>query len=75
MGQVASYNGLAAYPGYLLQQKLKHSCSRLRLQHFSYHALHAALHCTASAFLPACYVQTLHAAAPIFAKLGSAELC
>jgi hypothetical protein len=44
MGQVASYNGLAAYPGYLLQQKLKHSCSRLCL-----------LLCTAYALLPACY--------------------
>jgi hypothetical protein len=35
MGQVASYNGLAAHPGYFLQQKLKHICSRLCLQHFS----------------------------------------
>jgi len=32
----------------------------------------AALHCTAYALLPACYVQALHAAAPIFAKSGSA---
>jgi hypothetical protein len=26
MGRVASYNSLAVHPGYLLQQKLKHSC-------------------------------------------------
>jgi len=37
------------------------SCSRLSL-----------LHCTASALLPACYVQARPAAAPIFAKFGSA---
>jgi len=33
------------------------------------------LHCTASAFLPACYVKILHAAFPIFAWLGFAEMC
>jgi len=58
MGQVASYNGCAAHPGYLLQQKLKHSCSRLHM-----------LLCTASALLPTCYLQILHAAAPYLCKV------
>jgi len=29
MGRVASYNGCAAYPGYILQQKLKHTAAFL----------------------------------------------
>ena len=37
-----------------------------------FNALYAALHSTVYALLPACYVQTLQAAAPIFAKSGSA---
>jgi len=63
MGGHAGYNGCAALSGYLLQQKLKHSQSRFCLQHFFYHALHAAKQSL-------CYF--FSAAAPIFAM---ARLC
>ncbi|HNR64828.1 MAG TPA: hypothetical protein PKJ95_00895 [Atribacterota bacterium] len=55
----AGYNGCAAIPGYLLQQKLKRSRPWLRLQHIFYYALQAAQH--RFCFLPA--------AAPIFAMV------
>jgi len=62
LSALAISTGLAAHPGYLLQQK--HRCSLPRL-----------LLCNAHVLLPACYVQAQHAAAPIFAKFGYANLC
>jgi len=49
MGRAASSAGLPAYPGYLLQQRLKHSCSRLCLLRAAFfNAPPAALHCLCS---------------------------
>ena len=69
-GRVAISTGLVAPPGYLLQQKVKlfpalsaACCISLMLR---------MLHCIVHALLHACYVQILQAAAPIFAKFGSA---
>ena len=59
----AGYNGCAALPGYLLQQKLKYSLSLAPPAADFYHALHAAKQSL-------CYF--FSAAAPIFAM---ARIC